>query len=237
MSNKRSSDNKKRSILSTFTCPAGCGTLVSVEGVNDHLDRCLGVVGVSNDDGDGVKAGVFYCDTDFSNHCERRGTVATETNDITHQPENEITSIGGVKRARSQPPVAYTPPPASVTDAPNAFSHMMKRSAAVFSKANNKENLIRHRFHLHNVSGHITWTSVDGDENSICMESLETKRKTTDNRERVGSIVSREEIQWSTVIKMKGMKEYELAISAYLPSYPGSNTDKLVRRHSRLSVS
>ena len=237
MSSKRNSDNKKRSILSTFTCPAGCGALVSVEDVNDHLDRCLGVVGVSNDDGDGVEAGSFYCDTDLSNHCERRGTVATETNDITHQPENEITSIGGVKRARSQPPVAYTPPPASVTDAPNAFSHMMKRSAAVFSKANNKENLIRHRFHLHNVSGHITWTSDDGDENSICMEPVATKGNTTDNRERLGLIVSREEIQWSTVIKMKGMKEYELAVSASLPSYLGSNTDKLVRRHSRLSVS
>ncbi len=44
----------------------------------------------------------------------------------------------------------------------NVFSHMMKRSAALFS---NSENVTRQRFHLHNIDGFVTWTSEYEEEN------------------------------------------------------------------------
>jgi len=46
----------------------------------------------------------------------------------------------------------------------NAFSHIMERSATVFSSnksCNNDDgNVICHRFHLHNSEGYVTWTTT-----------------------------------------------------------------------------
>ncbi len=210
MNNVRNIDSKKRVIpKSTFACPAGCGELVGVNDVNNHLDRCLGL---SNDDG-GANAVVFGGVADLSDHGERQ-------KDSLHQSEYTIKSVGaGMKRAPSHSALA------DGMDVPNAFLHIMKRSATVFSKSRNKENLIRHRFHLHNVDGMVTWTSDDSAENNNnCIHSVEKRGKNT-------------EIQWSTVLKMKKMKDYELTVSTSLPSSPGSKTEMLVRKHSRLSVS
>ena len=221
MNNARHNDSKKRTIpKSKFPCPAGCGALalVAVNDVNNHLDQCLDL---SNDE-DGANAAVFGGVTDLSDHSERN-------NDSLHQSEYTAKSVGRVKRSCSHSPLAEG------TDGPNAFSHMMKRSATVFSKSRNKANLIRHRFHLHNVGGMVTWSSNDyAENNSNCIQSIE-KGENIDGVNR--STVSGEEIQWSTVVKMKSMKDYELTISTSVPSYPGSKTEMLVQRHSRLSVS
>lgn len=54
-----------------------------------------------------------------------------------------------------------TSSPAKKDGTENIFAHMMKRSAALFSKS---ENVTRQRFHLHNVDGFVTWTSDDDEE-------------------------------------------------------------------------
>jgi hypothetical protein len=237
MDNARNSSKKKRSI-STFACPAGCGARVSGSDVNDHLDRCLGV---SNDDG--ANSGGGCGGTILSHHDERRVTSCL-TNSSSHLSKCEIESTGGMKRVRSHSPSADTPPIAT-----NAFSHMMKQSATLFFKSCNKENLIRHRFHLHNVNGLVTWSADDGDENSnwgifAGMKGNDTgevdrvnEQPSKQNWESLGSTATIQEIQWSTVIKVKGMKEYELTVSSSLPSSQGNKTERLVQKHSRLSVS
>jgi len=114
-----------------------------------------------------------------------------------------------------------------INDAPNnAFSHMMKQSASVFKK----NNIIRHRFYLHNVEGLVTWTTnYDEDTNIIDKESwsatsvvrkvktLELDNKKTSDK----SIVDD--------------RELELTISSSVPCLQGDKP-KLVCKHSRLSV-
>jgi hypothetical protein len=99
------------------------------------------------------------------------------------------------------------------------------------------------------VNGLVTWTSDDGDEKNNCtifsgMKGNDigevdkvNEQPSKQNWESLGSTVSIQEIQWSTVIKAKGIKEYELIISSSLPSSPGNKMERHVQRHSRLSVS
>jgi hypothetical protein len=135
----------------------------------------------------------------------------------------------------------------------NAFSLMMERSAAVFSTNKNRNNndgsVIRHRFHLHNSEGYVTWTTQDncdgenhdGDLNGTGIISANWSSES-----------------WSAIIIMKKVKcvntrmgdstsydEYhhqkalELTMSSSLPSstIQRIDTTRLVRKHSRLSVS
>jgi len=108
----------------------------------------------------------------------------------------------------------------------NAFSHMMKQSATVFKK---KNNIIRHRFHLHNIEGFVTWTTnYDEDTNIIDKESVWSAttvvrkvKQLNNNTNEVESIVDD--------------RELELTISSSVPCLQGDKP-KLVCKHSRLSV-
>lgn len=113
--------------------------------------------------------------------------------------------------------------------------------AVLFSKSRNKEHLLRLRFHLYNVDGLVKWTSDYNDKNSNCKESVEEKIRNADgfDRDFLVSNVPSEEVHWSVVIRMKGMIDFELKISAVRPSFTRSKIEMLVletRRCSRLLV-
>lgn len=140
------------------------------------------------------------------------GKHSTDKNSTTNYDTNQTSeSTNTTKRTK-------------INDAPNnAFSHMMKQSASVFKK----NNIIRHRFHLHNVEGFVTWTTnYDEDTNIIDKESWSAttvvrKVKQLNNTNEVESIVDD--------------RELELTISSSVPCLQGDKP-KLVCNHSRLSV-
>lgn len=224
MENARNNGNKKRSLsTSSFACPAGCGARVTGRDINDHLDQCR------------VTSNNYIGANDVSIHGERQSDMTNgKTNTSHRQPTNEREStIMMPKRARDTLPA---------TAASNAFSHMMKQSAAVFSKSCKKDNgVTRHRFHLHNTDGLVTWTSGLGAENNKrdedTPEDNQAQESPRNKTESSPSAVPSEEIQWSTIINIKRLKGYELIISSSLPTSQGDKVNMLVRRHSRLSVS
>ena len=250
MNNARSNSSRKRP-LTFFACPAGCGASVTTMNVNLHLDRCLG-----NLSDDKKSASI---DSPTVREDTSRCALVAET----RQPADTITN----NDADDDEPTAKRKRPFSKaeakTDAPNAFSHMMKQSATVFSNTSNNANIIRHRFHLHNAEGLVTWTSEDdyASEKKVDTAGDETNTKEFDNT--VPKIAAGD-IHWSATTTIKKVKtaivaeqklctdnspknkketsiidekELELTISCSVPFSQGDKTLRLVARHSRLSVS
>ena len=139
----------------------------------------------------------------------------------------------------------------------NAFSLMMERSAAVFStkksRNNDDGNAIRHRFHLHNSEGYVTWNTQDNCDG----ENHDGDSNGTEIGASISANWSRD-IHWSAFIMMKQVKcvntrlgdstsyderhqqkALELTMSSSLPSSTIQRIEnmRLVRKHSRLSVS
>ena len=123
--------------------------------VNDHLDRCLGGGGSSVVDVVAVidpRAGRRDRADDGNPRDRKRGRAGG-------------TIDGGGARRSSPAAVANT----GREDSPgsgDAFSRMMERSATVFfanKSVRGDENIIRHRFHLHDAEGRVTWTSIPDD--------------------------------------------------------------------------
>ena len=131
----------------------------------------------------------------------------------------------------------------------DAFTRMMERSATVFSankSVRGDESMIRHRFHLHDAEGRVTWTT----DESIAREN------SAQNYMIPASTISIGEASWSAIVTMKKVKcasctderdgesiaesdsALELTMSSSLPSSSRDDTTcRLVRTHSRLSVS
>jgi hypothetical protein len=252
MENARNRNSRKRP-HSSFSCPAGCGARVTELDANVHLDRCLG--GSSSND----------VDVAVVARAERRDR-ADAGSSIDHLREG----VGDERDVRpsSRSPAVKTPPV-------NALSHMMERSVAVFSAnkpGNNDGNITRHRFHLHDAEGYVTWTPIDdgaeknnyGPPNvtetgidNIAEDGNATHEQIPPNdstHSTPASSISIGEIHWSAVITMKKVKcisstveddtsndddgALELTMSSSLPSFAkGDETSRLVRMHSRLSVS
>ena len=87
----------------------------------------------------------------------------------------------------------------------NAFSLMMERSATVFStnksRNNDHGNVIRHRFHLHNSEGHVTWNTQDNCDG----ENHDGDSNGTEIGTSISAGLSRD-IHWSAIIMMKQVK-------------------------------
>ena len=130
-------------------------------------------------------------------------------------------------------------------DSVNAFSHMMKRSATVFSKDDTTKNVIRHRFHLHNTEGLVTWNCID-DDSDCSTDKVDCCGvwSATALMKKVQVIHLGEEQSSSSPNQKRGGdsstddKVLELTISSDIPPYPQDKKRwRLVRMHSRLSVS
>lgn len=242
-----------------FPCPAGCGKLVTESDVNYHLDRCLR----TSDDVSDVVVGLEGAD------------------DANQQrPSDQYAEvIAGKSSATKRPRRATSPSPSPKlcrVDNGNAFSHMMNRAQSLFSKQDSQDHIVKHRFHLHNTEGLVTWTvedagdknddddgrhnNKDGDENDANPKEQISKAGAYDAAAATSSSLATDEVHWSatTIISSKRMKSItikaahkldeqqttyintneealELTISSHIP--PGDKTQRLVRRHSRLSVS
>jgi len=83
------------------------------------------------------------------------------TKRVNQSIEMQVKAFSKLSPEKGNSPFASTSP-AKKDGAQNIFAHMMKRSAALFSKS---ENVARQRFHLHNIDGFVTWTSEDDEEN------------------------------------------------------------------------
>ena len=94
--------------------------------------------------GCGAKVTEQDVNTHLDNCIGNHSTVNNSTSNYNTKKPSE--SINTNKRTRLD---------TKTNDAPNAFQHMMKQSATVFKK----KNIIRHRFHLHNVEGLVTWAT------------------------------------------------------------------------------
>ncbi|KAL7529559.1 hypothetical protein ACHAWF_003025 [Thalassiosira exigua] len=216
-----------------FPCPAGCGEHVTERDVNDHLDRCLAMA--SSDAGnEEVRKG----DRDDASGSSSRGETTTK--------RRRTTPSSADKRRRLD----------------DAFAHMMQRSSSVFSKSRDGEKVVRRRFHLHDEEGLVTWTSEgngdDGDDG--CTEKGGGGVVGSEHPEsKSGCSIPPIEVNWSAtttvpakrmnVIEVAGAnggrptpnvndgKALELTISSSLDPFRGDPPQRLVRRHSRLSVS
>jgi hypothetical protein len=264
MDNSRNRNNRKRP-HSSFSCPAGCGARVTELDVNFHLDRCLG--GSSSNDVDVVVVA----------RAERRDRADAGSSIDQEGVGDEGEANAKRVRPSSRSPAVKTPPANCKRGnaSGDAFSHMMERSATVFSTnkpGNSDGNVIRHRFHLHDAEGHVTWAPInDGAEKNkygiphftvtgvddIAEEGNTTQEQIPPNdsaHSTPTSSISIGEIDWSAVITLKKVNcisstvgedisnddngALELTVSSSLPSSAqGDETSRLVRKHSRLSVS
>lgn len=210
-------------------CPVECGAHVPEHQLNSHLDTCLG--------GSTSKAAGGEC-------------AATTPKTETTKTENQDTQENTMNLSDTQKAPASTPkqapasakvmaPPESLESEstrlaaaatipvsqspetrPDAFSHMMKQSHKVFSA---KEPL-RQRFHLHS-DGRLSWTTDDMDSWHENDESWSATVLLKGSRMMQGG-VAKNAIQ---------PRDVELTISSSIPS--AASPKRLVRRHSRLSVS
>lgn len=232
-----------RSLLSNkggsrfFPCPAGCGLHISEREVNAHLDRgCLQLNGNNGSEGD-ERSGEEH---DAANKIKESTEVKTKT-----IPDNN-----------ALPQSTATAKPKKCTNS-NAFHHMMKKSAQVYSNNDN----INQRFHLHNDQGMVSWTYED---DKAEVEVGIAKSDHINNQDSA--------IQWSTSIILKKVKtinihehgeqkqplkerSIQLTVSSSIPSLSAgsssaaatststaTNTTKpklprLVQQHSHLSIS
>ena len=127
-------------------------------------------------------------------------------------------------------PIGNIKPP-QTDKSSNAFTHMMQRSAAVFSKSDSKEDVTRQRFHLHNVEGLVTWTSeyddVSNDDHDDISDKIqgEQKKVTTGNeaikdeatqtnpsqrKKHSSPTIVPDDVQWSVSITVKKPKPVHL---------------------------
>ena len=142
-----------------------------------------------------------------------------------HSTDNNSTSNYHTKQTTAES--TSTTKRTKINDAPNnAFSHMMKQSASVFKK----NNIIRHRFHLHNIEGFVTWTTnYDEDTNIIDKESWSATSVV--RKVKTLELVNNTNGKESSVDD----RELELTISSSVPCLQGDKP-KLVCKHSRLTV-
>jgi hypothetical protein len=162
-----------------FACPAGCGKHVSERDVNFHLDNC---------------PKLNKNDSSRNNESGSIGEELSSTTMNNPKPHHADSAIiidndKALPQSTSKPKAKHT----SVDN--NAFQHMMKRSAQVYS--NNNDSIIKQRFHLHNTQGMISWTCDElnngGAVGDNAFEESNVQRDINN-------------IQWSTTIVLKKVK-------------------------------
>lgn len=190
----------RQEVSSRFVpCPAGCGRQVPEKNINAHLDLCI--LSASNDK-------VDKSPQERACHLEENVKVpAEEAND------HASTAVHPLTRGNKDDHAA------------NTFSHMMKRSAKVFST--NTGTKLAQRFHL----------NADGSLSLTCYSTYP-------------GLSQQSNVQWGTTVQLKFKKQsgpaldggidgespvlIDVSLSSEIPSSPAKV--RLVRRHSRLSV-
>ena len=231
--------SRKRPMISYFPCPS-CGMQVTERDANDHLDRCL----ISSGDDKGAASSITVVDR---NETHRMHTINSTdiadsstlfTKSIETINEESMTKRGRSSSSSPRGPTSFQTPPAnSNTTTNNAFSHMMKRSAAVFSKSGNGDDVIRQRFHLHTPQGLVTWTSedangIDKNDASSTEKGDDTANdhanlKSSSSEKNSANPSSVEEFHWSAVITMKKVKCVDVYDSPSEPQQTSiDNNDK-----------
>ncbi|KAK1740411.1 hypothetical protein QTG54_008506 [Skeletonema marinoi] len=170
-----------------FPCPAGCGVHVSEVDINAHLDSdCPQLNGsCSNNEGDRPRG------KDHNGHAnEIKDSIEEGTNNTT----NNLTNSQGAKSDNNSLPqsTAKANPKKCTNTNPtsNAFQHMMKKSAQVYSNNIN----IQQRFHLHNNEGMVSWTCEDDNKEA---DDVRAKQDS--------------DVQWSATIILKKVKAIKLS--------------------------
>lgn len=224
MNHARNNSSRKRP-LPLFECPLGCGEHVTEVSVNLHIDKCIGS---SDSKTCSIDAGSNTKQLSANDGKSGTSSVGIDTdNDVGYDVKPQPT-----KR--------------KCNDSVNAFSHMMKRSATVFSKDDTTNNAIRHRFHLHNTEGLVTWNCIDDDSDCSTDDEVDCGGvwSATALMKKVQVIHLGEEQSSSSPNQKRGGdsstddKVLELTISSSVPPYPQDKKRwRLVRMHSRLSVS
>jgi hypothetical protein len=195
----------RQPVASRFVpCPAGCGRHVLEKDINVHLDSCI-----SNESPSLNEQSVHNAEPP-KEQSDKRAT----SNLISAGKEEKIES-----RAKASPPTS--------DEHANAFAHMMKRSAKVFSTS--EDARLAQRCHL-NVNGSLSLTCYSTNP----------------------GLSQPEDIKWSTTVQLKAKKSptpssksndneparvsstVDLSLSSAIASSP--RKVRLVRRHSRLSI-
>jgi hypothetical protein len=184
-------------------CPAGCGRHVLEKDINDHLDRCVSIHSIPCNE---LPVGVVSPNTMSSNNLKATrpaSSIKMKPLDDDSQHDNKHT---------------------------NAFSHMMKRSAKVFSALDDTK--WAQRFHL-NANG------------TVCVTCYCTNPGNSQPTDIVWSTNSQIKAKSrnvdTTTILADGNddttcepKSVDLALSSAIPS--SANKIRLVDRHSKLSI-
>jgi hypothetical protein len=193
------------------TCPAGCGSHIPEHQVNIHLDTCLGSSANETLDSATPEPGTSS------------ETIAITNENVSDEKEDPASlSKQQSQTEKAQPQSSDSSSAATISPeaGPNAFAHMMKQSHRVFSV---KEPL-HQRFHLH-ADGRLEWTNM---EESSSPESWSAKVTLKASRMLHGE-------SSKNSINGPQLRDVELTISSFIPS--GTATTRLVKQHSRLSVS
>lgn len=204
-----------------FPCPAGCGLHVSELEVNAHLDNdCPQLNGnCSNNDGD--------------RSIQKLGTPNKIKESTQAQEEKNNTAKNRIKSQEG------------TNQTNNAFQHMMKKSAQVYSNSGD----VKQRFHLHDNQGNVSWTSEDDakEAGDVLASSIDTKWSATIILKKVKTINIQDDGQ-----NEQQQQSIQLTVSSSVPplsSHPSpqqsspplrstqSKMPRLVQRHSRLSIS
>lgn len=237
-----------------FPCPAGCGQHVSERDVNAHLDSRCSVL-------NGSAAAAAAPQSDVLDGCDLNHNKPDIADTTRFQSSSSTESLR--KKSSISPATLSDNATTRQTNTQtnqnksenNAFAHMMKQSAKIFS--NESQSIAKHKFHLCQdpITGRITTTWMDGTNNDadstmkdeIVWSSSVTVKKiksialndVQNSAEEISDNIQNEIEQDATVL--------ELEVSSSIPfrnqqimqkmSDGKSSKSNFVQRHSRLSVS
>lgn len=236
-SDSRPQLGKSRFVL----CPVGCGSHVLGADINAHVDGCLSKPKGS----ELLLPSQDTADVGESRKDAQEPKKETKVDDKKKKGPSSVASyidIASKGEPSREDSSRHALPEQDAPGTPNAFAHMMEQSHRVFSRE--AVSPLRQRFHLH-LDGHISWTEL--------VDSKVVDDPGSQNRPKLLSCKD-PEVKWSSTVTLKGTRmmgksdselpppDIELTVSssfasvAVSPSPPGL-MNRMVRRHSRLSVS
>lgn len=199
--------NNNTGVSRFVPCPAGCGRHVLEKDINAHLDLCI------SNDGSAPEV------SELSVQIQEGPTTIEQSSENV----STITSAGTEKKASTSERTTITS-----DEHANAFAHMMKRSAKVFTSGHDVVKLAQ-RCHLH----------TNGSLSVTCYSTNP-------------GLSQPDDIKWSTNIQLKAKRKsatpsssndddaspvpasVDLSLSSAIASSP--RKVRLVRRHSRFSI-
>lgn len=225
-----------------FPCPAGCGMHVSERDVNAHLDSECPQLKCN-------------CDNEGDDKSGEEHDAAKKIEEST-EAKAKATAISG-NNALQQSTAKAKPNKCTNSNTNNAFQHMMKNSAQVYSNNGN----IQQRFHLHNDQGMVSWTCEDDDNTGADGGFAKSDHIN----------IQDSDIQWSATILLKKAqtiyiyehgeqqaqvqeRSIQLTVSSSIPPFSAHQSTQqaaaaattsitkpklpqLIQRHSHLSIS